>query len=158
MKKMFLGAVVALTMFSCGGNSNMNDKIVTVYDKYISRTDKLIDNLDKGTNEERQKTLAEFVALTDSCATAMKEIKPTKEAEAFHIAVLDVYALVNAELIPAYKEFVVIDDKDESNANIDKYNKATDKINAATQKVGALEDKAQAEQRVFAAAAGMKLK
>ncbi|MGL4582801.1 MAG: hypothetical protein ACRCVU_07450 [Flavobacterium sp.] len=155
---MILGAVIALTMFSCGGDVNVNDKIVTVYDKYVLGSEKLLGSLEKGTVEEKQKTLATFETFTDSCATVIKEIKPTKEAEAFHNSILEVYKVMKSDLIPAYQGFVVLDENDESNANVDKYNKAIDKVNEATQKVSDLEDKVMAEQRAFAKAVGMELR
>lgn len=158
MKKMIFGALVALMMFSCGGDINVNDKIVTVYDKYIFGSEKLLGTLDKGTVEEKQKTLATFETFTDSCATVMKEIKPTKEAEAFHSSIIEVYKVMKSDLIPAYKEFVVLDEKDDSDANVEKYNNAIDKVDAATNKIGDLEDVVMKEQRAFAKAVGMELR
>lgn len=158
MKKLFFGALLAVTMFSCGGDINVNDKIVTVYDKYVAGSEKLLGEIEKGSAEDKQKVLERFATLTDSCSTALNEIKPTKEAEGFHASILEVYKAMKSDMIPAYKEFVVIDQNDESNANIDRYNKAIDKVNAATQKISDLEDKVMAEQRAFAKAVNMELR
>lgn len=154
---MILGAVIALTMFSCGGNMDMNQQIVGVYNKYVVESEKLVDNVDKGTLEEREKTLAKLASLVDSCTTVVKEIKPTKEAEAFHTSTLEVYKVVAEEQVPVLKEFIAIDEKDESNANVDKYNKAIDKVNTVGEKVSKLEEKVLKVQEDFAKAIGAKL-
>lgn len=158
MKKLFFGALLAVTMFSCGSDINVNDKIVTVYDKYISGSEKLLGQIENGSVEDKQKVLERFETLTDSCSTALNEIKPTKEAEGFHASILEVYKTMKSDMIPAYKEFIVIDENDDSNANINKYNKAIDKVNAATQKITDLENKVMAEQRAFAKAVNMQLR
>ncbi|KZE78252.1 hypothetical protein [Myroides marinus] len=157
MKKMFLGVVLALTMFSCGGNVDVNGKIVNTYEKFSVEAEKLMNEIDKGSVEDKMKVLDRLEVLADSCSTVTKDLKESKEATGFKNAVIDVYSSMKADVIPTFKELVQIDETDESDANIDKYNKIIDKVNAANQKIDGLENKAIQEQRDFANAVNMKL-
>ncbi|MCC9042825.1 hypothetical protein LNQ81_09020 [Myroides sp. M-43] len=67
------------------------------------------------------------------------------------------YKVVAEEQVPVLKEFIAIDEKDESNANVDKYTKAIDKVNTVGEKVSKLEEKVLKVQEDFAKAIGAKL-
>lgn len=157
MKKLLLGALLAVTMFSCGGNIDVNGKIVDTYEKFSVEAEKLMNQIDKGTVEDKLKVLDRLEVLADSCSTVTKDLKESKEAVGFKTAVIDVYASMKADVIPTFKELVQIDETDESDANIDKYNAIIDKVNAANQKIDGLENKAIKEQQEFAKAVNMKL-
>lgn len=145
-------------LFSCGqGNINYNDDVVNLFDKYTTDFNTYTGVIDSegGDIEQKKTALKGLEKSTDSCTTEMNKMKPTEEGKEFHQSVVDVYAGVKSQLIPAYHNILSIENPE---ANVDAYNKAVEAYSTAFDKIDGLVNKAITEQSKFASKVNMQIK
>lgn len=151
--------IASSLLFSCGqGNINYNDDVVNLFEKYtndFTSYTSVID-IEGGEIEKKQAALKSLEQLTDSCTTVMNSMKPTEEGKVFHQSVVDVYAGVKSQLIPAYNNLLRVETEEPKNEEA--YNKAINDYNTAFDKIEALESKAVTEQSRFANKINMEIK
>lgn len=156
IKMTILAVVAALAFAACSAEGNYNDTVVNLYEKYSSEMERVIDETNSDADASAKLAAIERLsALTDSCTTVMSGLKPNEDAKDFHQAVTGLYDVIRSEFIPVYRSLLALEDTEE---NIEEYNRLVDEANAVAEKLDAQEDKAISAQHEFAQKMNMQLR